>query len=203
MERVDELAHGLLSLGLKPGRPFGILGNTSLEWALLDFALARLGVTVVPIYATSSDRDCMYVLEHSEAVGLVVESEAQRARVESLRGELPGIRHPLTFDDLDGLAESGRAHRQEHPDAVAEAEARTTEDDLLMIVYTSGTTGPPKGCMMLHKNYVAVVEALEESTSSARRATSACSSSRWPTPTRSSRSTPPREPATRSRSVPT
>ena len=159
--RVDELAHGLLALGLKPGDRFGILGNTSLQWALLDLALARLGITVVPIYATSSDRDCVYIIEHSEAVGIAVESEAHRDRIESLRAELPGLRHLLTFGDFDALAERGRAHRQEHPEAVTEAEARTTEDDLLMIVYTSGTTGPPKGCMMLHKNYVAVIEALE------------------------------------------
>jgi long-chain acyl-CoA synthetase len=161
-ERVDDLAHGLLALGLKPGERLGILGNTSLDWALLDLALARLGITVVPVYATSSDRDCVYILGHSEAVGLVVETDAHRERIESLRAELPGLRHLLTFGELEALAERGREHRRDHPDAVTDAEARTTEDDLLMIVYTSGTTGPPKGCMMLHKNYVAVIEALEQ-----------------------------------------
>jgi long-chain acyl-CoA synthetase len=160
--QVDELAHGLLALGVRPGERFAILAGTSLEWALLDFALARIGVPVVPVYPTSSDRDCAYVLAHSEAVGIVVETQAQRARIEALRGELTGLRDVLSFTDLDALAERGRAHAAEHPRAVEEAERATREDDLLMIVYTSGTTGPPKGCMMLHRNYVAVIEALEQ-----------------------------------------
>jgi long-chain acyl-CoA synthetase len=160
--RADELAHGLLALGVKPGKRFAILAGTSLEWALLDFALARLGVPVVPIYSTSSDRDCEYILDHSESVGIVVQTEEQRERIERLRGALPRVRDVLSFADLDALAERGRAHAAEHPTAVEEAEAGIGEDDLLMIVYTSGTTGPPKGCMMLHRNYVAVVEALEQ-----------------------------------------
>ena len=137
--QVDELAHGLLALGVKPGERFAILAGTSLEWALLDFALARIGVPVVPVYPTSSDRDCAYILEHSEAVGIVVETQDQRARIDGLRGELPGLRDVLSFSDLDGLAERGRAHAAEHPDAVEEAERASREDDLLMIVYTSGT----------------------------------------------------------------
>jgi long-chain acyl-CoA synthetase len=161
-QRVDDLANGLLALGVQPGERFAILGGTSLEWALLDFALARLGAPVVPIYPTSSERDCEYVLEHSEAVAIAVETEAQRDRIEALRGSLPRLRAVFTFADLDGLAASGRAFAEDHPRTLAEAEAQIGEDDLLMIVYTSGTTGPPKGCMMLHKNYVAVIEALEQ-----------------------------------------
>jgi long-chain acyl-CoA synthetase len=159
--RVDELAHGLLSLGLRRGDRLAILAQTRLEWALLDFALARIGVAVVPIYATSSERDLAYILEHSEAVGIVAEDEEQRARVERIRAETPRVKHVLTFADLDDLAARGRVHAKDRPHAVDEVEATIGEDDLLMIVYTSGTTGPPKGCMMLHRNYAAVVEALD------------------------------------------
>jgi long-chain acyl-CoA synthetase len=160
--RVDELAHGLLSLGLRRGDRLAILAQTRLEWALLDFALARIGVVVVPIYPTSSDRDCAYILEHSETVGIVVEDEQQRARLERIRQEVPRVKHLLSFPDLDDLAARGRMHAKERPSAVEEIEDAIGEDDLLMIVYTSGTTGPPKGCMMLHRNYAAVVEALDQ-----------------------------------------
>jgi long-chain acyl-CoA synthetase len=158
--RVDELAHGLLSLGLRRGDRLAILAQTTLEWALLDFALARIGVVVVPIYPTSSEGDLAYILEHSEALGVVAENDEQRARVEQVRAGAPRVKHVLTFADLDDLAARGRVHAKDRPDAVTDVEGAIGEDDLLMIVYTSGTTGPPKGCMMLHRNYASVVEAL-------------------------------------------
>src|SRR5918996_6478204 len=157
--RVDELAHGLLSLGLRRGDRLAILAQTRVEWALLDFALARIGVAVVPIYATSSERDLAYILGHSEAVGIVAEDEEQRARVERIRAEAPRVKHVLTFADLDDLAARGRVHAKDRPSAVDDVEAAIGEDDLLMIVYTSGTTGPPEGRMMLHRNYAAGVAA--------------------------------------------
>jgi long-chain acyl-CoA synthetase len=160
--RAQELAHGFLSLGLKKGDAFAILGATRLEWALVDFALAQLGVVVIPVYPTSSPKDCAYVLEHSGSVGIVVEDETARERIQEIRSELPRLEHMLSFGDLDELAARGREHAREHPDAVRAAGETISEDDLLMIVYTSGTTGPPKGCMMLHRNYASVVEALEE-----------------------------------------
>jgi long-chain acyl-CoA synthetase len=160
--RAEDLANGFLAVGLKKGDAFGILSSTRVEWALVDFALAQIGVVVIPVYPTSSPKDCAYVLDHSGAVGIVVENDEAKKRVESIRSETPRLEHLLTFADLDGLAERGREYAREHPSAVAEAAAEIREDDLLMIVYTSGTTGPPKGCMMLNRNYAAVVEALEE-----------------------------------------
>jgi long-chain acyl-CoA synthetase len=159
--RVDELAHGFLALGLRKGDAFAILGNTRLEWALVNFALARIGVVVIPVYATSSPVDCAYVLGHSEAVGIVCEDGELRARVEGIRGQTQ-LQHVLTFAELDDLAARGREHAAASPAAVEEAASGIAEDDVLTIVYTSGTTGPPKGCVMLHKNYVSVVDALEQ-----------------------------------------
>jgi long-chain acyl-CoA synthetase len=155
--RVDELAHGFLALGLKKGDAFAILANTRLEWALVDFALAQIGVVVIPVYSTSSPADCAYVLEHSESVGVICETEEMCERVSRVE-----LEHVLTFADLDELAARGREHAAANPRAVEEIAGTIGEDDVLTIVYTSGTTGPPKGCVMLHKNYASVVDGLEQ-----------------------------------------
>jgi long-chain acyl-CoA synthetase len=152
-QAVDELAHGLLSLGIRKGDAFGILAWTRLEWALFDFALALIGAVGAPVYPSSSARDSAYVLEHADAVGVLVEDETQRAKVEGVR-----LDHVLTFDDLDDLRARGREHAAAHPRAVEEAAAGVGEDDLFTYIYTSGTTGPPKACMIRHRNYHAMVE---------------------------------------------
>ncbi|HEY2326413.1 MAG TPA: long-chain fatty acid--CoA ligase [Gaiellaceae bacterium] len=148
---VDELANGLLALGVRKGDAFGILARTSLEWALFDFSLALVGAVTAPIYANSSSRDVSYVLEHSEAVGILVEDDAQRAKVDS-------VQHVLSFADLPALRERGRAYAAEHRGALAERESSIDEDDLYTFIYTSGTTGPPKACMIRHRNYYSMVK---------------------------------------------
>jgi len=169
---VDELANGLLELGLRRGDAFAILASTRVEWALFDFALALAGATVAPVYATSSARDVAYVLAHSESIGVLAEDDDQRAKVESHRDELPRLREVLTFADLDDLRARGREYAAEHPgalDAVADA---IDEDDVFTYIYTSGTTGPPKACMIRHRNYysmVAVHDQLEQMTTEGDR----------------------------------
>src|SRR6266550_8724238 len=95
---VDELANGLLSLGVRKGDAFGILAQTTLEWSLFDYALALIGAVGAAIYANSSPNDCSYVLEHSDAVGVLVEDEEQRAKITDL-----GLRHVISFTELDDL----------------------------------------------------------------------------------------------------
>jgi long-chain acyl-CoA synthetase len=145
---VEELANGLLALGVRKGEAFGILAQTSLEWALFDYALARIGAVGAAVYANSSPKDACYVLEHSDSIGVLVQDEAQREKVAGLP-----LRHVITFAELDELRARGRDFAAQNPNALAEAEAQVGEDDLFTFIYTSGTTGPPKGCMILHRNY--------------------------------------------------
>src|SRR3954452_4230620 len=152
-EAVEELANGLLALGVERGASFALLGRTSLEWALFDFALGLVGAVGAPIYANSSARDTVYVLEHSEAIGALVEDDEQRAKVEG-----SPLTHVISFAELDELRARGRAFAQEHPGALDERADAIDEDDLFTFIYTSGTTGPPKACMIRHRNYYAMVQ---------------------------------------------
>jgi long-chain acyl-CoA synthetase len=138
----------LLALGVRKGDAFGILAQTTLEWALFDYALGSIGAVGAAIYANSSRKDCRYVLGHSDAVGVLVEDEEQRAKVADL-----GLPHVIAFADLHDVRARGRSYAAEQPRALAEAEAAVGEEDLFTFIYTSGTTGPPKACMVRHRNY--------------------------------------------------
>jgi long-chain acyl-CoA synthetase len=161
-ELVRAYANGLLARGIAKGDAFAILAQNSLDWALVDFALAQIGAVGVPIYANSAPRDVAYLLEHSDAVGIVCEDAEQLAKVESAADKLPRLEHVLTYHDLAGLASHGIDFAQTHPTALDEASAAIEEDDLYTIIYTSGTTGPPKGCMIRHRNYYAMTSVVDE-----------------------------------------
>jgi long-chain acyl-CoA synthetase len=153
---VAELANGLLARGIGKGDAFGILSRTRLEWTLFDFALAHVGAVTAPVYPNSAAREVSYLLEHSDAVGVLCEDDEQRAKVEAL-----ALGQTLTLADLGDLRAEGRAHAREHPDALERAAAQVEEDDLYTYIYTSGTTGPPKACMIRHRNYYAMTSCIE------------------------------------------
>jgi long-chain acyl-CoA synthetase len=161
-ERVRAYANGLLARGVRKGDPFAILARNTLDWALVDFALARIGAVGVPVYASNSARDVGYPLAHSEAVGIVCEDAEQLAKVEAVSAELTSLEHVLTYHDLDGLAAHGRDFAATNPTALDDASAAIAEDDLFTIIYTSGTTGPPKGCMLSHRNYYEMASVVDQ-----------------------------------------
>ncbi|HEX7255810.1 MAG TPA: long-chain fatty acid--CoA ligase [Gaiellaceae bacterium] len=159
---VDEIANGLLSLGIGKGDAVGILGRTKLEWVLFDFALGSIGAIGAGIYPSLPPRDCAYILDHSDAVAVLVEDDAQKAKIDAERANLPKLRHVLSFDDLDELREKGRQFAGERPDALEQARNEVGEEDLFTYIYTSGTTGPPKACMITHRNYYSMVGCVDD-----------------------------------------
>jgi long-chain acyl-CoA synthetase len=160
--RVDELAHGLLDLGVGRGDTVVLLGATGIDWVVLDYALALVGAVSVPIYANSSPAETTYIVAHSRAVAAFVEDDEQRGKVDAARAEAAALRDVLSFADLDELAARGRRYAAEHPAAVDEAAAAVGPEDLYTVIYTSGTTGPPKGCLIRHRNYFAMASCLDQ-----------------------------------------
>jgi long-chain acyl-CoA synthetase len=159
---VDEIANGLLASGVGKGDAFAILGRTNLEWVLFDFALGSIGAIGAGIYPSLPPRDVAYILDHSDAVGVLVEDDAQGAKVEAERANLPKLRQVLAFGDLDELRARGREYAAANPGALDQARSAVGEQDLFTYIYTSGTTGPPKACMITHRNYYEMVGAVDD-----------------------------------------
>ena len=162
---VEELAAGFLSLGVVKGDRVAILCRTRLEWILCDQALICIGAVVVPTYPSASASDCLHVLSDSGARIAVCEDESQYAKIGRARGELRALEQVVAIEpfpgadrSLDEVRGAGRRYLDENPGGVDAARSAITEGDLLTCVYTSGTTGPPKGCMLTHLNYWEMVE---------------------------------------------
>jgi long-chain acyl-CoA synthetase len=153
---VDELAHGMLALGVKKGDAFGILARTRLEWVLFDLALAQIGAVPAPIYPSSTPSECRYILEHSNAAACLVDGEL-REKIEGTE-----LEHVFESERLDELRALGREHAATNPDSLEQARAQIGDDDLFTFIYTSGTTGPPKACMILNRNYYDMVGRIDE-----------------------------------------
>jgi long-chain acyl-CoA synthetase len=162
---VDEVALGLAELGLGAGDRVAILADTRLEWTIASYGISAAGAVVVPVYPTNSPRECAWVIGNSGARAAFCENESQRAKIDSVRDELPELETTIGIEPgagelaLDELRERGRSHDRSE---LAERQAAVTPDDAYTIIYTSGTTGPPKGVVLTHRNAMSVCEMVQE-----------------------------------------
>ena len=162
--RAEAIARGLIALGVEPGDRVGILGATTPEWTQADLGVLAAGATVVPVYHTNSPQECAYVLEHSEARAVLVEDASQAAKIAAVRHELPALEQVIAFTEADGampMRELIAAGESTAAEAPARARAALEPDAPATIVYTSGTTGPPKGCLITHANVLAAMDMYE------------------------------------------
>jgi long-chain acyl-CoA synthetase len=170
-----DIARGLIAVGIEPGERVCILSDTRPEWTIADAASLCAGAVVAPIYHTDSPEECEYVLRHSEARVVFCEDGSQIAKIEEVSSRCPALRHVIAFQgsgsgslSIEQLVELGREIPDEQVDARA---AAVSPESLASLVYTSGTTGPPKACMLTHRNWMEQAHMLEESLDLARHST--------------------------------
>jgi long-chain acyl-CoA synthetase len=154
------IARGLIALGIEAGDRISILGSTRAEWTLCDLGSLCAGAVVAPIYHTNSPGECQHVLGNSQARLVFCEDATQAAKIAAIRATCPELEHVVLIDDSEvpdaiTLAELVHAGEAADTSAVDERVNSTTADDVATLVYTSGTTGPAKGCMLTHGNFLA------------------------------------------------
>ncbi|MEJ7765091.1 MAG: long-chain fatty acid--CoA ligase [Acidimicrobiales bacterium] len=161
---VGELVAGLADLGLNLGDRAAILSNNRLEWHLADQAILANGSVTVPVYQTSSADQITYILGHSGSRVCFVEDQGQLTKVMEVRSQLPRLEHVVQLEgtvppsenglviSLEELRAQGRARLAREPGLFDERASAVAPDHLATLVYTSGTTGRPKGTMITHGN---------------------------------------------------
>ena len=150
------LAKGLIAAGVEAGDRIALMSKTRYEWTLIDFAVLSIGAVVVPIYETSSAEQVEWILSDSGATAIFVETDAHEATVDSVHeSAVAGL--SVWRIEGDALADLGARGADLSDDQVHKRREAVTPTDLASIIYTSGTTGRPKGCQLLHLNFITEV----------------------------------------------
>lgn len=154
-ERVVSAAKGLIALGIAKGDAVTIFSSTRLEWGILDFALAAVGAVSVPIYDTDSAPQAQRIMNDSVVKLAFADNRERFDRLDSVKDHCPALKQILMIEGnalgaLEGLGVT--VSDEELNERVATVRA----DDLATIVYTSGSTGNPKGAELTHKNFVSI-----------------------------------------------
>lgn len=164
--QADEVAAGLIELGVKAGDRIAILSENRWEWLVSDHAILSTGAFDVPIHAPSTSAQIQFQLEHSGACGVVLSSMAQLEKVLSVKSQLPDLRFAIIFDrcatssdqlatyTFDAIRQSGVRAGETGRNEIAARETSLTSESVATVIYTSGTTNRPKGVMLSQGNLV-------------------------------------------------
>ena len=170
---VEKVATGLLSLGVRTQDHIAIISQSRVHWTWADLAILSARAVTVPVYPTLAAQEALFLLNHSDSKGAFVENERQAKKILDceeppeklsfiivMEGPLPQGNSKVRCLTWDELIAAGEKFATEHPDALPSAIEAVAQSDLATIVYTSGTTGIPKGAMLLHSNIYGVLHAM-------------------------------------------
>lgn len=168
--RVKYFSLGLKELGFNPEDKLVILSETRPEWVMSDIACQCAGGITVPVYPTLLPQQIQYIIENSDARIVVYSDAEQGEKVKEIRSGLTQVNHFITFESespegvwtFDKIVEKGKKISETSPDLFEKTAALAEPDKVASILYTSGTTGVPKGVMLTHKNFISNVKGVTD-----------------------------------------
>jgi long-chain acyl-CoA synthetase len=174
-QKAREIGLGLISLGLKRGDVCSIVSDNNKEWLYCDMGIQGVGGVTSGVYTTDSSAQLKYLMTDSSTRFLFVENEEQLDKFLEVGGEIPNINKVIVFDSkglhefqddrvmmIEDLYKLGRKNDETQPNCWDEEVDKSMPESLMVLVYTSGTTGPPKGAMVSHRNCMYHIETFEK-----------------------------------------
>lgn len=172
---VNEVANGLLSTGVNAGDRVALVSETRMEWSLADYGILSAGAATVTVYPTLTDEQVAYLLKDSQSSVVFAEDQKQLDKVAKAVATNPQVKRIVTFVDcqvpaplakltttLSAFREEGRQYAAANPGKLEARVKAGKPDDVATLVYTSGTTGVPKGAILTHRNFVSAVLAAQK-----------------------------------------
>jgi long-chain acyl-CoA synthetase len=163
--KTNSVSYGLMSLGLTDKDKVAIISNNRPEWNFCDYGCQQANLVTVPIFPTISNTDLQFILNHGEVTTIFISDKSIYAKLVAIEKEIPNVKHIISFNPIEGLMSFADfiklGEQNANPEKLNDIKKSILPSNLLTILYTSGTTGTPKGVMITHHNLVSNVTACQ------------------------------------------